>query len=296
MDTILETTGLTKRFGDQCAVDGLSLEVPRGSIYGFLGANGAGKTTTLRLVLGLLRPDKGEIRLFGERSGQAVSRHRIGALIETPSLYPHLTGAENLDLTRRLLGLSRSEIGRTLDLVDLADAASKIVSGYSLGMKQRLAIARALLGSPELLILDEPINGLDPEGIADMRGLLRRLAEETGTTLIISTHMLPEIELIATHVAIMHRGRMLVQDRLDNLLGGSSLLEIETDNPEQAAKVLCGAGFAARTDGRFVLVDGQDEAGQVAALLVHSGQTLRHLAQRRPSLEGIYHRNLAIAA
>ncbi|WP_066794844.1 ABC transporter ATP-binding protein [Sphingomonas soli] len=295
MTAALETHRLTKRFGKGApAVDAVSLNVPRRAIYGFLGANGAGKTTTLKLVLGLLRADSGTIRLFGEDAAKA--RTSIGSLIETPSTYDHLTGRQNLDLTRILLGLPRREIDRVLDIVDLRGAGDERVGGYSLGMRQRLGIARALLGNPRLLILDEPTNGLDPDGIRDMRHLLRRLPETGDVTLIVSSHLLSEVEQVATHVGLLHRGRLLVESRLDALLGGIAAVEVDTGDRPRAAMILGGAGFSVRqSEAGNLLVDAEDPA-EIAALLVREGQSLSHLARHRPSLEGIYHRHIAQAA
>ena len=302
MNFALETIALTKRFrgASRPAVDDLAMRVPQGAIYGFLGANGAGKTTSLRLALGLLRPDRGEIRLFGaprQRAGGAM----IGALIETPSLYPHLTGAENLDITRRLLGLGAGEIGRVLRVVDLSGAGGQRVATYSLGMRQRLAIARALLGRPPLLILDEPTNGLDPAGIADMRALLRRLASADGVTLIVSSHQLSEIEQVASHVGLMHRGRLLVEGEVGALLGNCGLIEVGTADPRASAHVLGKSGFSVAHDltSGLLLVEAAAQpaaAERIAGLLVGEGQGLSHLAVRRPNLETLYHEAVAQAA
>ena len=296
----LETSGLTKRFGKAPpAVDGVSMSVPRRAIYGFLGANGAGKTTTLRLVLGLLRPQAGEIRLFG-RAPERRSLAGVGALIETPSPYPHLTGRENLDLSRRLLRLERTEIDRVLAIVDLTHAADRRAGGYSLGMRQRLGIARALLGRPRLLILDEPTNGLDPDGIRDMRELLRRLPEADDVTLIVSSHLLSEVEQIATHVGLLHQGRLLLESPLDRLLEGASAVEVVTADHNQAALLLARAGFAVEPGESCLLVrsgrGGDAEPAEIAELLVREGHKVSRLARHRPSLERIYHRHVALVA
>ena len=295
MADALTTHHLTKWFDDRVAVDAVSLNVPQGAIYGFLGANGAGKTTTLRLVLGLLRPSGGRIEMFGQPIGRGGPR--IGALIEQPSLYPHLTGNENLDITRRLLGLASPEIARILKIVDLAAAANQRVGTYSLGMRQRLAIARALLGRPKLVILDEPTNGLDPTGIADMRDLLRRLPEVDGATLIVSSHQLAEIEQVATHVGLLHRGRLLLEQPIAALLGGEQRLEVGTADLAASALILGRAGYAIIREPRsaMLLVDNAP-APAVAALLVEHGQALFHLAPRRATLEQAYHRAIAAAA
>ncbi|MBV8685109.1 MAG: ATP-binding cassette domain-containing protein [Alphaproteobacteria bacterium] len=303
MTLALETVGLTKRFGRggpgaAAAVDGVSLRVPARAVYGFLGANGAGKTTTLRLVLGLLRPSAGEVRLFG-RPARDRRAERVGALIEAPSLYPHLTGRENLALTRRLLGLPAAEIDRVLEIVGLSDAAGRTAGAYSLGMRQRLAIARALLGRPRLLILDEPTNGLDPDGIREMRALLRRLPEAGDTTLIVSSHLLAEVERIATHVGLLHRGRLLVEAPLERLLGGGGAVEVGIADRGRGARILREAGFrvsATDEDGRL-LVEAPDapppDPAAIAALLVARGAAPSHLARRRPSLESVYHAAVA---
>jgi lantibiotic transport system ATP-binding protein len=296
----LTTHGLVKRFGDGApAVDGVSITVPRRAIYGFLGANGAGKTTTLRLVLGLLRPDAGEVRLFGSSKGRSGE---VGALIETPSLYPHLTGRENLDLTRRLLGVGRREIDRVLEIVDLRTAGERRVSSYSLGMRQRLGIARALIGKPRLLILDEPTNGLDPDGIRDMRELLRRLPESGDVTLIVSSHLLSEIEQVATHVGLLHRGRLLVEAEIEELLGRAGPVEVGTSDFRRSAGILAEAGFrvAGARRGELLLVESSGsemvDPATVAEVLVKAGQSVSHLLRQRPSLEQVYHQHIALAA
>ena len=291
MDWALKTDGLTKTFTGRRAVDGLSLRVPAKAIYGFLGANGAGKTTTLRLVLGLIRANAGSIDLFGRRLGRDPLP-RVGALIETPSLYSHLTGRENLDITRRLLVLERREIDRVLEIAELAPASGQKVGGYSLGMRQRLAIARALLGRPRLLILDEPTNGLDPEGIVDMRKLIRRLPEEDGATLIVSSHHLSEIEKVATHVGLIHHGRLLVEDNMERMLSGGTAVEVETDDLMATELLLAQAGFGVSNCGEMLLVE-TASSDEIATLIVGRGQRLRHLSIRRPSLEQSYHQAIA---
>lgn len=296
----LETFALTKTFAGRGVVTDVSLTVPQRAIYGFLGANGAGKTTTLRLVLGLLRPDSGSIRLFGAPARRG--EYGIGALIETASLYPNLTGEENLDLSRRLLGLNRSEVARVLEIVDLSRDARRLVGGYSLGMRQRLAIARALLGRPKLLILDEPTNGLDPEGIVDMRNLLRRLPHTDGATLIVSSHLLSEIEQVATHVAMIHRGRILVEQPIERLMLADRVVEVATDDDAAAMALLSAQGFLVTLDsirGLLLVGRGQQvpaEAGTIGMRLFDGGRRVSHLTQRRPSLEDLYHHAIAQAA
>lgn len=285
----LEITGLSKTLGGREVIGGLSMSVPRRSIYGFLGANGAGKTTTIRMVLGLMRADAGEIRLFGEplRHGRA---RPIGALVESPALYDHLTGYENLDLTRRILGLRPSEVGRVLDLIDIGHAARRRVGTFSLGMRQRLGIARALLGNPRLLILDEPTNGLDPDGIRDMRELLRRLPEGGDVTLMVSSHLLGEIEMIATHVGLLHAGRLLAQAPLGELLGGEDRVEVATGDRARAAVILGEAGLrvSALPSSSDRLLVASSEPARIARLLHEQGEAVSHLSRHHRPLEQVY--------
>src|SRR5688572_6354657 len=216
----IQTRDLTRLFPGGHGVRGLDLSVPAGCIYGFLGPNGAGKTTTIRLLLDLLRPDRGTISLFGQPldRGHRAALGQVGALVESPSLYGHLTGRENLEVTRRLLGAPRERIDAALERIDLVESAGRRVREYSLGMRQRLAIGLALLGAPRLLVLDEPSNGLDPAGIVDLRRLLRGLAAE-GITVFVSSHLLAEIEQIASHVGVLQAGRLRFEGRLEELRG-----------------------------------------------------------------------------
>ena len=292
----LETIQLSHRFGPLVAVDRLDLRVPVGSIYGFLGPNGAGKTTTIRALLGLIRPRAGEVRLLGQPlAGQrAALLRRVGSLVETPSLYPHLTGAENLQVKQQLAGLSRTEIDRVLDVVGLRHDAGRLVRGYSLGMQQRLGLAKALMGAPELLILDEPTNGLDPAGIHELRELIRRLPSEHGVTIFLSSHLLGEVEHMATHVGIIGRGRVLFEGTLGDLHGrtGERLL-LEVDRPAAALQVLGRAGWdgAERVGeaGRIeVHIGGREEAARVNALLVQAGLAVAELRVEQPSLEALF--------
>ena len=303
-DLAVQTRGLARRFGQIAAVDGLDLEVPRHSVYGFLGPNGAGKTTTIRLLLGLLRPDAGEVRLLGrnvQRERLAVLR-RVGTLVETPSLYAHLTGAENLEVIRRLAGVARDRIAHVLEVVRLTTAAHRLVRGYSLGMKQRLGIAAALLTDPELLILDEPTNGLDPAGIGEMRALIRTLPQAHGITVFLSSHLLHEVALVATHVGIVNGGRLVFQGplaALDARAEGEARLIVGVDRPDAARQVLAAAGWAAQpvADGRLeVDVRSPEAVAEVNAQLVRAGISVTHLASNRPSLEALFFRLTGAAA
>src|SRR3989344_3030586 len=237
----IETVGLTRMFGRRCAVDSVSMTAPKHAVYGFLGRNGAGKTTTMKMLIGLLRPTSGVARVCGvdvarDRMGAA---RKIGALLEAHGFYGHLTGRENLDLSRRLLGLPATEIDRVLAVVDMLRDGGRRVSDYSLGMRQRLGIARAMLGSPPVLLLDEPTNGLDPDGIADMRRFLRELPDRAGATVLLSSHLLGEIEQTASHVGIIHEGRLVVEGELSRLKADlAPEIGMRVDDPDRASAVL----------------------------------------------------------
>ena len=293
-DYAIETMSLSRRFGDIIAVDQLDLYVPQGSIYGFLGPNGSGKTTTIRMLIGLIRADEGKVRIFNLplEKQRLAALEQIGALVELPSLYPHLTGWENLELTRRLVNVNPSHIPRVLDIVDLRADAKRLVRGYSLGMRQRLALALALLREPKLLILDEPTNGLDPAGIYEMRTLIRNLPTEHGMTVFISSHLLSEVEQMATDVGIIHAGKLLFQGSLSELQAQQrEQIVIETNKPEEAIQILHAAGWAvtARQDGRLVLADyPTTKAAQINATLVHAGLDVFALHHTHPSLEEMF--------
>ena len=293
----IESEGLRRRFGKREAVAGVNLAVPQGSVYGFLGQNGAGKTTSIRMILGLIRPSAGRVRVFGHdvsRERLAAAR-RMGSLVEAPSLYDRLTGRENLEIARRLRGDPKSEIDRVLEAVDLTGAAGRLAGGYSQGMRQRLGIARALLGRPELLVLDEPTNGLDPDGILEFRAFIRRLAEGEGTTVFVSSHLLSEVEQVATHVGLMHQGRLLAQDTLAALKADAGReAEIGVEDARRAVLVLGAAGIEAWADGdrsvRIPLREGAAEPALAAAnqRLVAAGFSVFRLQSRERSLEDVY--------
>ncbi len=255
----IETTGLSKRFGHQLAVDGVDLAVPRGSVFGFLGPNGSGKTTTIRLMLGLAAATSGSVRVLGEDMPRRLHEvlPRVGALVEGPAFYPFLSGAANL---RRLdaadplgaAGTRTARVQSALDRVGLSHAADKKVRAYSLGMKQRLGIANALLVPRDLLVLDEPTNGLDPQGTREVRSLVRSLAAD-GATVFVSSHLLAEVEQICTHAAIMSAGRLVAQGTLAELRrAGQARIRVLTPDAGAAAKVLAGFGLdpAISPDGR----------------------------------------------
>jgi ABC-2 type transport system ATP-binding protein len=294
-DLVIETHALTRRFGSVLAVDDLSLHVPQGSVYGFLGPNGAGKTTTIRMLLDLVRPDRGEIELFGEaleRRSRVALLRQIGALVDAPSLYPHLTGRENLAVTQRLVGLDRSRIEDVLRIVKLEADADRLVEGYSQGMRQRLGLALALLGAPRLLVLDEPTNGLDPAGIHEIRDLIRSFPADHGITVFLSSHLLAEIEQMATHVGIVGRGRLLFEGTLGELQSRRpECLVIEVDEPQRAASILRESGCEVEVAGDSSLrlkVSDRAEIARVADLLVGAGVKLYQLRTDRPTLEDLF--------
>lgn len=266
----IETRGLTKRFGQQLAVDGVDLAVPKGAVFGFLGPNGSGKTTTIRLLLGLATATGGSMRVLGEEMPGKLNvvLPRVGALVEGPAFYPFLSGAANL---RRMdaadpygsAATRRARVQSALERVGLTHAADKQVRAYSLGMKQRLGIANALLAPRELLVLDEPTNGLDPQGTREVRSLVRSLAAD-GATVFVSSHLLAEVEQICTHAAIMSAGRLVAQGTLAELRGaGQARIRVLTPDPGTAAQVLAGLGLTATlgADGRTSGGDGSGAAG-----------------------------------
>ena len=243
-ELIIETQNLDFSFNsNQKILRNISLRVEKGNIYGFLGPNGAGKTTTIRILLGLLSSSENSVKLFGMKLAENRSEifSRIGSLIEQPSLYEHLSGYDNLEITRAIRKVCRKRVDEVLDLVKLSDAAKKKTGTYSLGMKQRLGLAVAILADPDLLILDEPANGLDPKGIVEIRDLLTNINKEFGTTIFISSHLLSEIEKIVTHIGIINMGELLYQgtiSELRELKASYSELAIETNNNQRAIEVL----------------------------------------------------------
>jgi ABC-2 type transport system ATP-binding protein len=295
----VRTTGLSRRFGKQLAVDEVGLHVPRGSVYGFLGPNGSGKTTTIRMLLGLLNPDAGSIELLGQPMPRALAAvlPRVGALIEGPAFQPYLTGEANL---RRLdhsdataePATSGERIASALARVGLTAAAGKRYRNYSLGMKQRLGIAAALLRPRELLVLDEPTNGLDPQGTREVRNLIRNLAGE-GITVLVSSHLLAEIEQIASHVGIMSNGRLLRQGSLREVLSdGAALIRVTTPDVAATVRLLSNLELLDVTEdvetGSVTGRLGDLEPDRIAAVLVNAGVRLRGLGVERPHLEELF--------
>ena len=290
----IRTCGLTYHFGNQVVVDNLSLEVEKGSIYGFLGPNGAGKTTTIKILLNLLKSPKDTVFLFGKdvNSHRIESLKRIGALVEQPSLYAHLTGKENLINRCILLGIPRTKAMEILKLVGLTEAADKKARNYSLGMKQRLGIGLALLSDPELLLLDEPTNGLDPNGIIEVRNLMLDLATKHQKTILVSSHLLSEIEKTATHVGIINKGQLLFQGKIEDLQNiNKPTVEIELNQAAAAVEFLNLNGYTIQssTDQKICLTyQSAEETGKINTLLVQNGFTVFSIHSVRKDLENLF--------
>ena len=291
---IIETNDLCKQYGNALRVAHLDLDVPEGSVYGFVGPNGAGKSTTLKMILGLVRPTAGSIRVLGKsmdgKNRLAVLR-QVGSLIESPSYYGHLTGEENLRIVQTLRGVPEKNIREVLQIVRLDGQRGKKLAHYSLGMKQRLGLAAALLGYPKLLILDEPTNGLDPAGIQEMRELICSLPERFGMTVVVSSHLLSEIDQMADHVAIIREGELVFQDTLEALHGRSRHhLALRTTNNAVARAVLQERSVPCQEEeGYLILPILSDElAAQLTRLLAERHLGVIRLEERQKSLEDIF--------
>jgi ABC-type multidrug transport system ATPase subunit len=291
---IIQTTALTYHFSkQQKTLDTINLRVEKGSIYGFLGPNGAGKTTTLRLLLGLLKKQEGSIQLFGKEFDEhrMASLQNIGSLIEQPSLYGHLTATENLQVYRKVYGAPRESIASVLKLVGLEGTGTKKAKQFSLGMKQRLSIAVALLHNPELLILDEPTNGLDPNGIIETRELIKKLNREKGVTIIVSSHILAEVERMATHVGIIHKGRLLFQGtlhELQHMKNKQSFLQVDTSDNGAALHLLAGQGAELRNGYVTLPFTGKSGTAAIARTLVQQNIDVYRLQPQQNDLEQLF--------
>jgi ABC-type multidrug transport system ATPase subunit len=290
---VIETKGLSKRYKGRYAVSNLNLKIAKGEIYGFLGPNGAGKTTTIRMLLGLIKPSSGSVHIFGQSLNKerlSILR-RIGSLVEYPSYYGHLNAVDNLEAIRRILGVPATKIAEVLEIVGLAKDARRPVKGYSLGMKQRLGIASALLGNPELLMLDEPTNGLDPSGILEIRELIKQMPKQHGITVLISSHLLSEVELTAGTVGIIRQGELVFQDTIANLhqqaQGSISLIVSE---PELALNTLRQQGVAAVQNGSALLLEqtGNPAIARIVKNLVERDHDIYRVEEKRKSLEDLF--------
>ncbi len=290
----IETERLTGGYGLRMVLCNLSLRVPRASIFGFLGPNGAGKTTAIRMLLGLLRPVSGEIRLFGRplRGALPGVLRRIGSLIELPSLYDHLTGRENLEILRRLKGLKSSDADRAIEALNIGDYVGNRVEEYSRGMRQRLGLAIAVLGNPELLLLDEAMNGLDAGGLETFRTLVQTLRQEYGTTVLVSSHQFDELDLVATHIGIMSdAGDLLFQGTREELAAFvPQELVIQVDRWDDARRVLAASGHSVdlRRDDFVIRGGSRETAWQLNRLLVENGIGVHRLAIELASLEALF--------
>ena len=289
-DHVIETRDLTKRYGDAVvAVDGLELRVQRGEVYGFLGPNGAGKTTTLRMLLGLVRPTSGHASVLGAAPGSSHALSRIGAMVEAPAFYPYLSGRDNLTVLARHGGVGEERIAIVLAAVGLSDRATDRIATYSMGMKQRLGVAAALLKDPELLILDEPTNGLDPAGMAEMREFIRSLAQG-GRTVVLSSHLMGEIEQVSDRVGIIRAGSLVAEGTVEELRGRAGLRVRAEPLPEAARLVAALPGVEAVTSAGGLLDVTVDTARAPAInrVLVEAGVAVSELYLQKTSLEDVF--------
>ena len=288
---VIETSDLTKRYGDVLAVDRLSLRVPRGGVFGLLGPNGSGKTTTMGMLLGLVHPTSGEARIFGDPARHPATLRRVGAMVETPTFYPYLSGRANL---RYFQAVGRrgsfSDVDRLLELVDLEKRADSKYATYSLGMKQRLGIACALLGDPELVFLDEPTNGLDPAGVVEVRELIRQLGKG-GRTVILSSHLLAETELVCDNVAVLSRGRLIAQGTIHELLRQHDALRLRTTDDAKARATLASMRWVEHVEHRdegLVVTAPQDRAWEITRALAETEVYVNELVPLHRSLEEFF--------
>jgi len=286
---LVETSGLGKRYASITAVRDLNISVRRGEVYGFLGPNGAGKTTTLRMLLGLIKPSSGTAKVLGEEPGSPDGLQGVGALVESPAFYPYLSGRDNLRVMARYCGVSHQRVDEVLSQVELAGRARDKFKKYSLGMKQRLGVAAALLKDPELLILDEPTNGLDPKGMADMRALIRRVGHGERTVLL-SSHLLGEVQQVCDRVGVIHKGELVTEGTVDELRGGGGIL-VKAEPLEEARKLAASLEWvegAMIEDGMLVLDADPEKAPEINARLVSAGLRVSELRSVERSLEDAF--------
>ena len=289
MQTVLSLNGISKSYGSIKALKNVSYEVPGGSVFGILGPNGSGKTTMLSIILDILKPDSGTFAWFGN-PGSPQTRKRIGSLLETPNFYQYLSAVDNLNITHAISGRGNpADIDRVLEIVKLTERKKSRFSAYSLGMKQRLAIAAALLGDPQVLVFDEPTNGLDPVGIAEIRELIKELARR-GKTIIMASHLLDEVEKVCTHMAILKKGELIVTGRVDEILAHEEIVEIGAENfaqLQQVAALLQGCN-SHKQEGNMVLLFypvGKANLAQINQHFFTQGVVLTHLLVKKKSLE-----------
>jgi len=287
----LVATNLTKVIGQRTIVDNVSFELFRGEVFGFLGPNGAGKTTTIRMLVGLIKPTAGSVTICGHdvRGDFEEAMRCVGCIVENPDLYRFMSGRENLEHFARMLRAPAADIERVASLVALEHRLDQRVATYSLGMRQRLGIAQALLGEPEVLILDEPANGLDPAGIREIRELLRELALERHMAIFVSSHLLAEVELMCDRVAIIHRGRLLREGTVRDLIASRGEMELRVDDPGRVAAILAVRGVSYRLEGNLVVaaID-EDEAPPLVADIVRDGVAVFHVQRKLHTLEELF--------
>ncbi len=287
LETILSIRNISKHYGKIQAVDDLSLDVCKGQVFGVLGPNGSGKTTTLSIILELLKQDKGIFQWFGE-SPDKETRKRIGSVIESPNFYPYLSAVANLQIIADIKDLDYNDIDRVLQLTGLYERRNSRFKTFSFGMKQRLAIASALVGNPEVMILDEPTNGLDPQGIADIRNLILLIASE-GTTIILASHLLDEVQKICSHVAVLNKGKKLYDGKVSEVLAISDSFELAANEPDKLQSVIClhPSYLSSTRIGDKIQIYFKDavKPGDLNTFCFNQGITLTHLAERKRSLE-----------
>jgi ABC-2 type transport system ATP-binding protein len=289
-DLAIDARDLVKRYGERIvAVNGLTLRIRKGEVYGFLGPNGAGKTTTLRMILGLIRPTSGEVTVLGEAPSTATGLRRIGAMIEGPAFYPFLSGRDNLRVMARYAGVSEDRIEPVLAEVELAGRGHDTFSTYSQGMKQRLGVAAALLKDPQLLILDEPTNGLDPAGMAEMRTLIRGLAKG-GRTVLLSSHLMTEVEQICDRVGIVRKGRLVAEGTVEDLRAEDAL-RVRVEPLDEARRVILemnGVGEVTVQNGSLRIATDPARSAAINRALVNAGLTVSEVCVERSSLEDVF--------
>ncbi|PGS04369.1 ABC transporter ATP-binding protein [Bacillus pseudomycoides] len=293
MKYIVETNNLTKKYKNSSVVSGVNLKIPEGEIYGFLGPNGAGKTTSIRMLLGLIKATVGNITIFGKdlNENRLSILSDVGALVENPSYYAHLNAIENLEVYRILRNIPKEKVHAVLKTVGLQNAAHQKVKEYSLGMKQRLGLAIALLGDPRLLILDEPTNGLDPQGIHEMRELIKSLAKERGITILVSSHLLSEIDQMATYVGIISKGRLIFQDKIEILRQHSqNSIKLLVDKPKETWKIILASGIPSVMEKDKIVISNTNNTAiaRIVKTLVANDISVFRIEEEKNSLEDIF--------
>lgn len=289
MEYAIETNGLTKRYGDFKAVNNLKIKVPAGKVYGFLGRNGSGKTTTIRMIMGLIKPDKGHVNIFDQEIGRNRSKYLadIGAIIETPGFYENLSAYENLEITAKMFDTQKTRINESLEIVGLLNIGDRPVGKFSLGMKQRLGIANALIHSPRILILDEPTNGLDPAGIIEMRKLIRDLSQSMGITILVSSHLLSEVQQIADYIGIIDQGQLIQEGEIEIVNSDEqSFLALEIDQLKKTNQILESFGFDfEKTDAGFKIFCNREDNVIINKKLVENQINVYNLESVSKTLE-----------